>query len=528
LVAIGKRETLWRYGRVGYASFQRDGHIENYRVLSPEFEDFLADKYGELHQREINGDLAPCYPDDEHLKKAIHRIEAFARRSPERKPRIRVTEFEGELWIDLGTPDWSAIVINAKGRRIEPEMRAPLIRGAGMRPLPIPVEEGDGDIQELRPFVNLRVGEEGDVTFVLLCGAMAAMLSPFANYLTHLLSGPPNSAKSSMTRIMRALTDPHEIESRFLAKPRDLKHGAENTHVIGIENMRHLNEEWSNLICVLNTGAGYGERKLYAQGEEHRAYLHCPVIINGIPANIVDQPDLLDRIITFRFDFLGDKVRSDEGLKRKFTAAAPRLFGALLDGLVNYMKVRQQYGGDVDLAAADLLGGWHPRFVDTAVCAEAACQGMDFKPSEFTGAYRANKEVVFQELAEYEPICVGIRILMFKQDEWRGYPAELCAAIGPYVAIPVTPNWLGRDLPYFIPTLSTIYGIEVTMNNRLHKDGNRTGIIITRRLETVGGRYFPDSPVASGEKENATPSSNSSPTAAGKVGTAKVPFPRRF
>jgi hypothetical protein len=94
-------------------------------------------------------------------------------------------------------------------------MEAPLIRGDGMLPLPIPV--AGGNIRDLRKFINLR-----DDAFPLLCGATASILNPYGNYLTTLISGPPGSAKSTITRIIRSLTDPDEMDTRAMASVRDL------------------------------------------------------------------------------------------------------------------------------------------------------------------------------------------------------------------------------------------------------------------------------------------------------------------
>jgi len=153
---------LWHDGkRDCYVTFGRDGHLENHELLSDDFEDWLADKWGETHQQEINGNLEPCYPTDEDLKKAI-RHQAYARRADKRDPKFRVVEFEHEVWIDLGTPHWKAVVVNGDDWRFEERMRAPLVRGPGTAPLPIPVK--GCDIQELQRFVNLQ--EDSD--FALL------------------------------------------------------------------------------------------------------------------------------------------------------------------------------------------------------------------------------------------------------------------------------------------------------------------------------------------------------------------------
>src|SRR5262249_42271885 len=203
-----------------------------------------------------------------------------------------------EVWIDLGTPDWRGIVVNGDDWRFEERMRAPLVRGPGTAPLPIPVR--GGDFQELLQFVNLQ--EDSDFS-------LAAMLNPFGKYLTYLLCGPPGSAKTTTTKEMRALTDPDEADS-FMSTVRDLMHS--KSHIKAIENVSELTKEWSNALCAINTGMSYSERKYWTQGKQFIAKLQCPIIINGIPTDIVNQPDLQDRVVTFVFDYLGDKVRSDD------------------------------------------------------------------------------------------------------------------------------------------------------------------------------------------------------------------------
>jgi hypothetical protein len=468
-VAIAKREAkLWHNTiRVGCACFHRHGHLENHEVDSADFEDFLSDRYGDEYQVEINGQLEPDYPNKEDLKKAMDRIKAYARKGSEKEPRIRIKDFEGELWIDRGSPDWSAVRVNAEGWRIEPIMRAPLIRGGGMRPLPIPIR--GGDIQEHREFINLN-------DFALFCGNMASMLNPSGSYPTTLICGPPGSAKTTITKAMRALTDPHEIDTRFVSGVRDLMHGASQTHIIGLENNSSLSQQLSNAICALNTGTSYAERQFYEQGREYISKLRCPVIINGIPANIVDQSDLIDRTITFKCDYLGDRVRSDTMLWRRFDEAKPTIFGALLDGLVGAMKTLAQFGGDIDKAADALLGGWRPRFVDAVVWAEAACRAMGFAPGEYAEAHKNNKYVAYREIADRVPLCIGIKKLMAKRDEWQGYPEQLSAAISPYVT--VNGVWIGRTLAWFIGVLDKVCGINVEMNKELCRGDNQNGIII--------------------------------------------------
>src|SRR5262249_57298732 len=73
----------------------------------------------------------------------------------------------------------------------------------------------------------------------------------------------------------------------------------------------------------------------------------------------------------------------------------------------------------------------------------------------------------------------GIRKMMAKRDtEWRGYPAQLCEAIRPYVLVAPNAVTLGKQLPWLIPVLEKVDGIPIVMNKRLRQDDNRNGIII--------------------------------------------------
>jgi hypothetical protein len=253
-----------------------------------------------------------------------------------------------------------------------------------------------------------------------------------------------------------------------------------NSHVIALENVSEISDKLSDLICALNTGTGYAERLFLHQGVEFMTKLHCPVIINGIPGNLADRPDLADRSVTFSFEYLGQRSRSDDMLWRNFKAAAPKLFGVILNGIVGALKVRQQYGDDNDAAAEGLLGDYRPRYVDAVVWAEAACRAMGFAPGEFVEAYKDNRLSHKRWIADNNTVCVAIRKLIAEVGEWQGYPEGLVADLRPYTSgRPLSANWLTRrDLPNAIPLLRDLHGIHVTMNRRLEQNDNRNGIII--------------------------------------------------
>jgi hypothetical protein len=490
LVRIAKDNAdLWHDEfKEGYATTKRDGHTANFNIMKQDFQFWLIDKYQEEWSE---------YPRHTCIKPSLFYIGNHARKGEERDPKVRVTEYEGDIWIDLGDREWSAVCVSAEGWRVEPVMRAPLVRGGGMLSLPIP--EGGGNIRDLCQFVNLRDSEAE----VLFCGMAATNLNPLGAYQTTILCGPAGSGKTTGTRIIRAVTDPNKVDTRRYSTCRDLNHGAPNTHIIGLENVSEISDELSDTICAFNTGTGLEERKYYNQGIQWQVTTRNPVLINGIPANLAERSDLIDRTVTLQFDYLGNKVRSEDVFWRKFNAAAPRLFGALLDGLVNFMKVRDQYGGDLDEAIEKVLEGYRPRFAETVLCAELACRSWGFEPGEFTAAYRGNQDVAMRYLAEHDPICIGIKGLVLQLwdgtpgEVWRGIPSELSKAIRAHLKLVEVPSAeaIGKQLPRSIQPLERVYGIEIVMNKRLEQNDNRNGIIIG-----VGRGRFPERKLSSPDR----------------------------
>jgi hypothetical protein len=335
------KSDLWHnFDGVEYATFERNGHLEHHKIEHRGYQNFLREEYGKLYQREVNGVLIPTYPKSKSLKEATAQLEAHAQiRGVERKPRARVNYVDGVLWLDLGRLDWRGVRITADGYKIVDKIDAPLIRGQGIRPLPEPV--GGGDINDLQPFVNTRGEEE----FALFCGSLAGLFNTFGNYTTTIFCGPAGSAKTTATRVMRGLVDPNKVATKPFSSVRDLRHGAGSTHIVALENISEIPDDFSDEICRLNTGLSFAERKYYNQGIEFQQDAHCPVLINGIPGNLAEREDLIDRSVTFRFDLLGDRLISDDAFWRAFEGARPRLLGVLLDGVVGALRVRQQVQG---------------------------------------------------------------------------------------------------------------------------------------------------------------------------------------
>jgi hypothetical protein len=247
------QSTLWHTpDRVTYASFERNGHVEHHAVDGQGFHDYLMVEYGKANQREVQGRLLPSYPIASTMKEAIGQLQSHARiNGDEQRPRARLNYVDGVLWLDLGRDDWQGVRITEDDWKAEPRIEAPLIRGQGMRPLPVPVR--GGNINELRQFTNTRTDEE----FVLFCGCTAGLFNTFGNYTTTIFCGPAGSAKTTACRVMRRLVDPNKVDTKPFSTVRDLRHGAGSTHIVGLENISDIPDDFSDEICRLNTGLSF-------------------------------------------------------------------------------------------------------------------------------------------------------------------------------------------------------------------------------------------------------------------------------
>ena len=242
---------------------------------------------------------------------------------------------------------------------------------------------------------------------------------------------------------------------------------------------------------------------------EFQARGHCPVHINGIPEKLAEREDLIDRSVTFASEYISDEDRkSEDGFKRAFEAAWPKLLGCVLDGVVGALRTRRDFQDDNDAARTDLLGDYNPRFVGHVVWGEAACRTLGFKPGSFSEAYKENQGYAVRYFADHDPICIGISELMAGRDTWRGKPEKLYHTIKPLALrheerfegkFPATSAVMGKELARSIGALHKVHGLAVR-RFRLD-DGNKNGIEIWK----VGkGRQFP-SPDEGTEKEEPSP-----------------------
>ena len=445
---------------------------------------------------------------------------------PECLVNTRLAEHEGAIYLDLVNEQWEVVEITPAGWKVNADPPVKFRRARGMLPLPIPLR--DGDIKDLRRFVNVT-----DADWPLVVTWLIAALRPSGPYPILTLHGDQGSAKSTLARVLRGLVDPNKAALRSAPKDdRDLIIAATNGWLIVLDNLSHIQEWLSNALCRLATGGGFGTRTLYENNEETLFDAQRPVIINGIE-ELATRGDLLDRSIPLYLPSIDDDNRRPE---KQFWpdcyAAHPRILGALLTAVSLALL-------NVDTISLSKL----PRMADFALWAAAAAPALGISQPVFLNAYQSNRESANELALEASPVAQPLTTLL-EDGQWEGTATQLMKELSQKVdeatlrlkTWPSSGRALSNTLRRLVPNLRA-NGVWVEFSREPH---SRRRIIVIRK---VGDDIVPTVPTVppvseTGDANNERGTQPSSPEETivpqncicgddGDGGDAQIPFSSR-
>src|SRR6478735_3442347 len=131
--------------------------------------------------------------------------------------------------------------------------------------LPLPAPQQGGSIESLNPSLNLASHDD----FVLIVAWLLAALRPGGPYPLLAISGEQGSAKTVLSKILRALIDPNAAPVRTAPREeRDLFIAAGNGHLLAFDNLSDLPAWASDALCRLASGGSFAVRQLYTDRDE--------------------------------------------------------------------------------------------------------------------------------------------------------------------------------------------------------------------------------------------------------------------
>jgi len=459
------------------------GHRETWCIQSKGFKRWLRRRFY------FQTDKAP---NNQAMSEALGLLEARAQYDGSQIPVYRrLAEHEGRTYLDLCNEKWQAIEIDADGWRVIDNPPVKFIRAKGMEELPIP--EGGGSINDLRPFLNIGDEDSWILTMAYIAGTIRYR-GPFPIFI---LQGEQGSSKSTFARIIRALVDPSTAPLRTRPREeRDLMIAASNAWILAFDNLSGLSAGLSDSLCRLATGGGFSTRALYTDSEEVLFDAQRPIILNGID-EIANRDDLRDRSLIISLPTIPEHKRRDEGaFWRQFDETKPKILGAFLDavsaGIRNFPSIELERS---------------PRMADFAKWATACESGFGLKPGAFMDAYTINRTHAVEMGIESDLVGQAILSMMETCPEWEGTAADLLDFLEKEIsdklsrskAWPKVPNALSNRLNRLAPTLRQI-GVEVER----YREGNTRRRVV--RIYKINEKTVPTVPTVPTVREGANPS----------------------
>jgi hypothetical protein len=421
------------------------------------------------------------------LDQAVSTIAAIAEFGGEKIDRlfVRVAASDGKHYLDLGTPDWSAVEIGPSlgaggcGWQVVATPPVWFTRSITTKPLPIPVP--GGSINELRPFLNLaKVGNDDDDSkdddFVLAVAHRLGALNPDGPFGILCLLGTWSSAKSTALSVLRRLIDPNLADRRAPpATVLDLMRNAGRTWDQSFDNVGGFRQEMCDALCRLATGGGDVVRRLFTDDGEITFESCRPVMLTSV-MDAVTRPDLLSRSLVVNLPFLEKgKVKTEKQFWREFDTAHPRVLGVLLSAVAHGLA-------QPSVDRSDL-----PRLADFAAWVTRCEGGLGWVPGTCIAAINRNAADIAQDALDNDPLAGALRDMLERTQAgpdgsvvWEGQVSELQQKIrneiGEYAyraaQLPRLPHHFSGRLRQLAPLLT------------------RAGVTLTRGRSKKGGIVF--------------------------------------
>ena len=369
-----------------FCTLNREGHQENLRLRSSSFRSFASHLFYQAEDKAVGA---------QGLHDSIQTLCGIAVFDPDSEKHssyVRIAPDGYAIYLDLGRPDWKVVRIEPGSWTVTDECPVKFVRPPGMLPIEIP--DPDGDIRELRPYIN--AADEN--TWILIVAWLINAVRPDYSQPILVVTGEQGSAKTTLCRVLRRILDPNVAEMRSAPRElRDLAIAARNQWLVSVDNLASMSDWLSDGFCRLSTGGGMSTRRLYTDDEEELFDAIRPVVMNGI-GNIVSRPDLMDRSVLVSLPSIQEERRLPES---SFYEQVDRARSRILGGLLNCVAAALD---NIDAPDLPLL----PRMADFAKFVTAAAEPLEWTETTFVDCYFENRKHAHEIILENSPLAAAI------------------------------------------------------------------------------------------------------------------------
>jgi hypothetical protein len=414
---------------------QNGGHIAMFFDRGTgQFANYLAAEYNRRYGKTAG---------NASVSDAISTLTGYAWGKDPEEIALRVAAVPGDvdrrIVIDMGDSRQTVVIVGPGGWEVSDRSPVLFRRTKATDAFPVP-ERSEDWASALQDFESLLNVSEED--FELIVAYMACAFIPDIQHPAMMLNGEHGTGKSDATRMITQLLDPSVAPLR--KRPRDEREwsvAASASWVVSLENMSWIEPWLSDDLCTAITGAGDIERQFHTNDDVRIRKIRRVILMNGIDPGGV-RGDLADRMFAIRLQRIMHRLSEIE-LTAKFEGMRARIFGALLDLLVEVQRIRLSGANYVET---------NERMYDFALAAKAV--DLAWGSSAFE-RYIELREDGMAEVTEDDPLTAIVkRTLRESRGEIIGTPAaifELLDLDTRQSGMPKTPRALSQAFTRLAP-----------------------------------------------------------------------------
>jgi hypothetical protein len=394
----------------GYVQCTIYGRQEVFPIFSDTCKGWLRGKYYDYMHIIISAEAIHNVTEMLHSRVVLRNCDVV-------EVHIRTAGHDDSIYIDMCERKRRAIKISPVGWEIVKESPVLFSWMRGMEALPEP--RGGQPIDILRPYLNCNYED-----FIMTVVLTTAFIRPKGPFPVGVVLGEEGRAKSAACTIIRKLVDPHVVGARPLPKEdRTEMVRCANNWLIDHGNITTLPALFSDLFCQVSSGAGWGNRKLYADLDEVTICVARPILLNGLEEFVL-RPDLADREVSIYMLPIDKKKRqTDEAFWKSFDKQYPYILGALYDLMAEAMRRLPTLNLKERLRMAD-FSEW----------GEAIGRAMGLHPGDFIGIYEKNRQRRERAIVDNQPVVRIIRKFLrdracSRDNPWEGTWTDLLNAL---------------------------------------------------------------------------------------------------
>lgn len=403
-------------------------HKEYWPCKSKKVKMWIAQEYYRRYKKAPNNDA---------ISTALNVLEASATfEGPEYALANRVSYYDGNIFYSLTNNSWEAVRISKSGWEIEAE--PPILfrnyshQGAQVTP------SGSADLFSIFKYINIK---RADHQLLLLVWLISSFIPDFPHPILY-FHGPQGSAKTTASKILRALIDPSRIEvADFPKNAVELVQMLSHHWCLIFDNVTYISHDLSDLLCRAVSGAGFSKRELYSDDSDVIYTFKRVMGINGISLPAL-KPDLLERSILLELERVAkDERKEEQAMLIQFRNELPRFLGGIFSAISRALTIREA------IVIEDL-----PRMADFAIWGSAITEALGRDKSEFLTAYTENINLQHDEVINSNVEASFVLNLMADREEWAGSPTELLDLLHEEfgdkknIKLPKTPSILSNKL----------------------------------------------------------------------------------